>query len=512
MIKVVCCCCCLSAFGLTGKQHQFSHQPCGRHPLRMRRRCHCRSAHIRPDSKEKNWLLNTNRQGASAAAATAAATTSRWVPYWRESRRRTTASPCRTSPWSTRCERARFGKIYRGDMMVDLAEGGYRSVSVMVRTLAMTANMRTQVDFWSDAERLSEIRHPNVTCLIGINHVEQPVCLVLECTSHSDLQEYLRANSDGDEEVRRSMLSPTIFISIAVQIGCGMEYLHGKGYVHRDLAARNILMADNGLVKVTLFGTITSGSHYTRPPGAVRSLPVRWSSPEVVFFERFSVHSDVWSFGVVLWEIYSYGVLPYYSYSDMEVIEMLRATRILTCPIECPAHVYSLMVQCWHKTPPSRPDFVEVHRQLRQLWAEFANLAAASQLIPTNRSSSSGNSQANMPTTSTSLTAGGIIGVHPVAQWLPEVPNNNIHMPLGAGLQHRYQKLPSTSNQPGSAQAKRNTPTASSASQKSSPASSTCNFKLNLYSTSNNAPPFAASTAEEQDRCITVQGVCAQNK
>ena len=315
-----------------------------------------------------------------------------------------------------------FGKIYRGDMMVDLAEGGYRSVSVMVRTLAMAANMRTQVDFWSDAERLSEIRHPNVTCLIGINHVEQPVCLVLECTSHSDLQEYLRANSDGDEEVRRSMLSPTIFISIAVQIGCGMEYLHGKGYIHRDLAARNILMADNGLVKVALFGTITSGSHYTRPPGAVRSLPVRWSSPEVVFFERFSLHSDVWSFGVVLWEIYSYGVLPYYSYSDMEVIEMLRATRILTCPVECPAHVYSLMVQCWHKTPPSRPDFVEVHRQLRQLWAEFANLAAASQLIPTNRSSSSGNSQTNMPTTSTSLTAPGIIGVHPVAQWLPEVP------------------------------------------------------------------------------------------
>jgi receptor tyrosine kinase-like orphan receptor 1 len=97
--------------------------------------------------------------------------------------------------------------------------------------------------------------------------------------------------------------------------------------------------------------------------------------PESILYGKFTTESDVWSFGVVLWEVYSYGLQPYYGYSNQEVIEMIRSRQLLPCPQECPSRMYSLMMECWHEAPVRRPNFTEIHSRLRQ-WAAMSVSAA----------------------------------------------------------------------------------------------------------------------------------------
>jgi len=95
-------------------------------------------------------------------------------------------------------------------------------------------------------------------------------------------------------------------------------------------------------------------------------VPLRWMPPESIFIGKFCTESDVWSYGVLLWEIYSYGLQPYYGYSNQEVIEMIRSRQLLPCPEECPSRMYAFMVECWHELPARRPTFTEITGRLRQ--------------------------------------------------------------------------------------------------------------------------------------------------
>ena len=95
-------------------------------------------------------------------------------------------------------------------------------------------------------------------------------------------------------------------------------------------------------------------------------VPLRWMPPESIFFGKFSGESDVWSYGILLWEVYSYGLQPFYGYSNQEVIEMVRSRQLLPCPEDCPSRMYAFMVECWHELPNRRPTFTEIHARLRQ--------------------------------------------------------------------------------------------------------------------------------------------------
>jgi len=141
-----------------------------------------------------------------------------------------------------------------------------------------------------------------------------------------------------------------------------MEYLASHHYVHRDLAARNCLVGDNLSVKISDFGLsrdVYAADYYRIQSKSL--LPVRWMPPEGILYGKFTTASDVWSFGVVLWEIYSYGLQPYYGYSNQEVIEMIRSRQLLPCPEDCPSRMYAFMVECWHEVPTRRPSFAEIH-------------------------------------------------------------------------------------------------------------------------------------------------------
>ncbi|CAB3364413.1 Hypothetical predicted protein [Cloeon dipterum] len=258
-----------------------------------------------------------------------------------------------------------FGKVYKGELLLD-----GMPTPVAVKTLKENATAKTQQDFRREVDLMSDLRHPNIVCLLGVVLRGEPLCMLFEYMAHGDLHEFLMAHSPFNEpeagEIRRPQLDQTDFIHISIQVAAGMEYLSGHHYVHRDLAARNCLVGDNLTVKISDFGLsrdIYSSDYYRVQSKSL--LPVRWMPPESILYGKFTTESDVWSYGVVLWETYSYGLQPYYGYSNQEVIDMIRSRQLLPCPESCPSRIYSLMMECWHEVPYRRPSFPEIHARLR---------------------------------------------------------------------------------------------------------------------------------------------------
>lgn len=167
-----------------------------------------------------------------------------------------------------------------------------------------------------------------------------------------------------------------------------MEYLASQHYIHRDLSTRNCLVGDRLTIKISDFGQYRekySSDYYRHQSknGLSSLLPIRWMPPEAILYGRYSEASDVWSYGITLWEIYSYGKQPYYGYSNSEVMEMIRQRCLPPCPENCPPRMYSLMMECWHETPSRRPRFAELYARL-QTWSIVSTPAhSASQSVAT---------------------------------------------------------------------------------------------------------------------------------
>jgi len=264
-----------------------------------------------------------------------------------------------------------FGKVYRGELV--MPQG---AVQVAIKTLKEDATTKTRNDFQREADLMTDLRHPNIVCLLGVCFSDEPHCLLFEFMSHGDLHQYLVNHSpNGDAPLMgKKVLDIQDFLHIATQIAAGMEYLSAHHFVHRDLAARNILVGEHLTVKISDFGLsrdIYASDYYRVQSKSL--LPVRWMSPEAILFGKFTTESDVWSFGVVLWEVFSFGHQPYFGYSNQEVIEMIRRRHLLRCPEDCPPHIYSLMMETWHELPHKRPSFTDLHTRLSNWKAVYSN-------------------------------------------------------------------------------------------------------------------------------------------
>ncbi|XP_021567296.1 tyrosine-protein kinase transmembrane receptor ROR2, partial [Carlito syrichta] len=219
----------------------------------------------------------------------------------------------------------RFGKVYKGHLFGPAP--GEPTQTVAIRTLKDKAEGPLREEFRHEALLRARLQHPNLVCLLGVA-TQEPLSMVFGYCPHGDLHEFLvmrsphsDVGSSDDDRTVRSALEPPDFVHVAAQIAAGMEYLASHHVVHKDLATRNVLVYDKLAVKVSdlgLFREVYAADYCALAGGA--PLPIRWMAPEALVFGRFSVDSDVWAFGVALWEVFSYGLQPYCGYSNQDVV------------------------------------------------------------------------------------------------------------------------------------------------------------------------------------------------
>ena len=247
-----------------------------------------------------------------------------------------------------------------------------KSTLVTVKKLKSGAPNATKDAFEKEVNFMSRLTDTNVIRILGVCYEDTPF-IVMEYMEKGDLNQYLqkfKTLSATDSEPQGQITTSTL-VHIATQIASAMKYLASHNFVHRDLATRNCLVGPNYLVKISNFGMSRSlyESHYYRISGRA-SLPVRWMSIEC-FYGKFSEKSDVWAFGVIMWEIFTLAKeQPYNDMSDKQVVENAlkgKNRKLLAKPKMCPLKVYETMLKCWAHNPKQRATFDKLFQLLTSI-------------------------------------------------------------------------------------------------------------------------------------------------
>ncbi|XP_059784781.1 ephrin type-A receptor 4 isoform X1 [Balaenoptera ricei] len=250
-----------------------------------------------------------------------------------------------------------FGEVCSGRLKVP----GKREIYVAIKTLKAGYTDKQRRDFLSEASIMGQFDHPNIIHLEGVVTKCKPVMIITEYMENGSLDAFLRKN-DGRFTVIQ-------LVGMLRGIGSGMKYLSDMSYVHRDLAARNILVNSNLVCKVSDFGMSRvleddPEAAYTTRGGKI---PIRWTAPEAIAYRKFTSASDVWSYGIVMWEVMSYGERPYWDMSNQDVIKAIEEGYRLPPPMDCPIALHQLMLDCWQKERSDRPKFGQIVNMLDKL-------------------------------------------------------------------------------------------------------------------------------------------------
>ncbi|XP_029289930.1 insulin-like growth factor 1a receptor [Cottoperca gobio] len=256
-----------------------------------------------------------------------------------------------------------FGMVYEG-----LAKGVVKDdpeTRVAIKTVNESASMRERIEFLNEASVMKEFNCHHVVRLLGVVSQGQPTLVIMELMTRGDLKSHLR--SLRKENSTTQVLPPLKkMIQMAGEIADGMSYLNSNKFVHRDLAARNCMVAEDFTVKIGDFGMtrdIYETDYYRK--GGKGLLPVRWMSPESLKDGVFTTMSDVWSFGVVLWEIATLAEQPYQGMSNEQVLRFVMEGGLLDKPDNCPDMLFELMRMCWQYNPKMRPSFLEIINSIK---------------------------------------------------------------------------------------------------------------------------------------------------
>ncbi|XP_006639677.2 protein-tyrosine kinase 6 [Lepisosteus oculatus] len=260
--------------------------------------------------------------------------------------------------WELPKEEFTLGKLLGTGYFADVYEGLWKNqVRVAIKVLKNKENVNYR-EFQLETQILKKLRHKHLISLLAICTTEDSYYIVTELMEKGNLLNFLR----GTEGRRLDMSS---LLDMACQVADGMAHLESQKSIHRDLAARNVLVGDNLICKVADFGL----ARVTKEPFYIsedKKIPYKWCAPEAISHGRFSTKSDIWSFGVLLYEILTYGGVPYPVYNNNEVYKLITSGYRMPCPENCPKSVYNVMLSCWRDSPEDRPPFSFLRQQLEK--------------------------------------------------------------------------------------------------------------------------------------------------
>ncbi|XP_066527612.1 tyrosine-protein kinase Tec [Hoplias malabaricus] len=256
-------------------------------------------------------------------------------------------------------------------LMKDLGRGQFGVVKLgkwralcKVAIKIINEGSMSEEDFIEEAKIMTRLCHPKLVQLYGVCTVQRPICIVTELMEKGSLLQVLQDTHT---------LNTVRLITMCQDVCEGMQYLEDNNFLHRDLAARNCLVNERNVVKVCDFGMTryVLDNQYTSSMGS--KFPVRWSPPEVLHYQKYSSKSDVWSFGVLMWEVFSEGRTPFGSKTNVEIVEEVTQGGRLYKPQKCPPNVYEIMFQCWHANPQGRPSFSELLQRIEEAAEQQTN-------------------------------------------------------------------------------------------------------------------------------------------
>ncbi|KPM02738.1 BDNF/NT-3 growth factors receptor-like protein [Sarcoptes scabiei] len=271
-----------------------------------------------------------------------------------------------------------FGRVFLGT--IDYLTANDPTTMVAIKMLKETQRKCVDLldEFTREAESLSNLVHPNIVTFYGISMDGPHLMMLFEYMEYGDLNDYLRDHDpsllpqpfDDHHSISNSLrpLSTKDLLYIAQQISAGVEYLASQHFVHRDLATRNCLVGLNLIIKIGDFGMSRDvyATDYYRI-GRDVLLPIRWMSPESIMYRRYTVESDCYSFGIVLWEVFTFGKQPWYEFTNLEVIQNVTSGKVLQQPDRCPSVIYQIMLDCWRFKATERVSIRTVHSRLKNL-------------------------------------------------------------------------------------------------------------------------------------------------
>uniref|UniRef100_A0A672PPS5 receptor protein-tyrosine kinase n=1 Tax=Sinocyclocheilus grahami TaxID=75366 RepID=A0A672PPS5_SINGR len=279
-----------------------------------------------------------------------------------------------------------FGSVMEGH----LKQPDGMSEKVAVKTMKLDNFSQREIEeFLNEAACMKDFHHPNVIRLLGVclevvsGHFPKPM-VVLPFMKYGDLHSFLLRSRLREDPV---YLPTQMLLKFMIGIAQGMEYLSGRNFLHRDLAARNCMLRDDMSVCVADFGLskkIYSGDYYRQ--GRIAKMPVKWIAVESLADRVFTVKSDVWAFGVTMWEITTRGMTPYPGVQNHEIYDYLLEGNRLKQPNDCLDELYGIMFSCWSADPVDRPDFPQVRKRLENLAGKLPAVSSSKDIIYINTS------------------------------------------------------------------------------------------------------------------------------
>ncbi|XP_044863595.1 focal adhesion kinase 1 isoform X6 [Mauremys mutica] len=271
-----------------------------------------------------------------------------------------------TRDYEIQRERIELGRCIGEGQFGDVHQGVYMSpenpaMAVAIKTCKNCTSDSVREKFLQEALTMRQFDHPHIVKLIGVI-TENPVWIIMELCTLGELRSFL--------QVRKYSLDLASLILYAYQLSTALAYLESKRFVHRDIAARNVLVSSTDCVKLGDFGLSRYMEDSTYYKASKGKLPIKWMAPESINFRRFTSASDVWMFGVCMWEILMHGVKPFQGVKNNDVIGRIENGERLPMPPNCPPTLYSLMTKCWAYDPSRRPRFTELKAQLSTILEE----------------------------------------------------------------------------------------------------------------------------------------------